>query len=303
MNYQPSPPNRQHPNYWDALYFDGAVPLDPTAKAYMVKDLQSWSRSYLLIPIKLIANLSMALIMTVKRLLPVQFHHYGLMHRLAVWFLNRFTTPEACYLIVRHFGIGSNIVNFLIDNGPDPTISRSTLYPRTVEDLADHSFLKHDINLYNFVLDYNRAQQQNPDWLAEVRQRGVIFDSVKPVLVEVDVTRRGWLQVLDMESSLELFKICYSLFVTSDDFQRAVLSLQFDESFALYFSRVTGDYDWNHVISNRHPLAPNSPFEAAKNLLLHGLASEYLQRHLELAAAQSLKNSAETPGHGQPVAR
>ncbi|WP_017297742.1 DUF6999 family protein [Nodosilinea nodulosa] len=282
MTYTPVPRNRQNPNHWDALYFDPAIPVDPTAKAYMVKDLQSWSRRYLLIPIKLFANLALALIMTLKGLLPFQFRSYWLMHQMAVWFLSTFTTPEACYLIVRHLGIGSNIINFLIDNGPDPTIPHATLYPRRVEDLAANAFLEHDINLYNFVLDYHQAQAQHPHWLDQVRQQGLRYDSLRPVQIEVDITRRGWLQVLDMESSLELFKICYSLCVTSDEFERAVLSLQFDESFALYFSQVTGDSGWNHIVTNRHPLAPNSPFESARNLLLHGVASEYLQRYLEL---------------------
>jgi hypothetical protein len=287
MTYIPEPRDRQDPNHWDALYFDAGIPVDPVAKAYMVKDLQSWSRNYLLLPIKVIANLGLGLIMTVKRLLPFQFRSYWLMHQMAVWFLNTFATPEACYLIVRHLGIGSNIVNFLIDNGPDPNLPRSNLYPRTVADLADNAFLEHDIILYNFVLDYHAAQRANPNWLEAVQQRGIDFSGLRPLEVDVDTRKRGWLQVLDMESALELFKICYSLCVTSREFQRAVLSLQFDESFAQYFSQLTGDYRWNHVVTNRHPLAPNSPFAAAHDLLLHGVLSEYLQRYLELAAAQT----------------
>lgn len=277
--------NRQDPSPWDALYVDTAIPVDPVAKAYMIKDLQSWSRNYLLMPIKIIANLGLGTIMTLKRLLPFQFRSYRIMHSLAVWFLNTFATPEACYLIVRHLWIGSNIINFLIDNGPDPTLPRSDLYPETVEDLGANAFLEHDLILYNFVLDYSAAQRQNPNWLAEVRQRGVDYGSLRPVNVKIDVTQRGWLQVLDMESALELFKICYSLCTTSNEFQRAVLSLQFDENFGLYVSNLMGDAQWNHLITNRHPLAPNSPFGAAYNLLLHGVLSEYLHRYLELHAA------------------
>ena len=287
MTYIPETRDRQDPNHWDALYFDAGIPVDPVAKAYMVKDLQSWSRNYLLLPIKVIANLGLGLIMTVKRLLPFQFRSYWLMHQMAVWFLNTFATPEACYLIVRHLGIGSNIVNFLIDNGPDQTLPRSNLYPRTVEDLADNAFLEHDIILYNFVLDYHAAQRTNPNWVEAIQQRGIDFSGLRPLEVDIDTRKRGWLQVLDMESALELFKICYSLCVTSREFQRAVLSLQFDESFSQYFSQLTGDYRWNHVVTNRHPLAPNSPFAAAHDLLLHGVLSEYLHRYLELAAAQA----------------
>ncbi|MEM6717110.1 MAG: hypothetical protein AAF622_18755 [Cyanobacteria bacterium P01_C01_bin.147] len=295
MTYLPETRDRQDPNHWDALYADGGIPVDPVAKAYMVKDLQSWSRNYLLLPIKVIANIGLGTIMTVKRLLPFQFRSYWLMHHLAVWFLKTFATPEACYLIVRHLGIGSNIVNFLIDNGPDPTLPRSNLYPRTVADLADNAFLEHDIILYNFVLDYHAAQRAHPTWLEAVQQRGIDFTHLRPLEIDVDRTQRGWLQVLDMESALELFKICYSLCVTSQEFQRAVLSLQFDESFAQYFSQLTGDYRWNHVVINRHPLAPNSPFAAAHDLLLHGVLSEYLHRYLELAAAAQTQEA--NPNH------
>jgi hypothetical protein len=282
--YTPRSHDRRNPNTWDAIYLDQAVPLDPLAKAYMVKDLQNWTRNYLLLPIKLIANLFLAVIMTVKRLLPFQFNHYRLMHRIAAWFLNTCVTPEACYLIVRHICLGSNIVNFLIDNGPDRTITKFTLYPRTVADLAKDAFLEHDLILYNFVLDYNQARLQNPDWLDQVRQRGLDYSSIQTVQVDVDISQRGRLQILDLESAIELFKVIYSLCLTSDEFERAVLSLEFDENFGCYFSEVTNDYRWNHLITNRHPLAPDSAFGAARRLLLHGIVTEYLHRHLEIAA-------------------
>lgn len=280
-NYVVNPHDRRNPDAWDALYLDQAIPVDPVAKGYMIRDLRSWTRNYLLIPIKIIANLSLAFIMTVKRLLPFQFSNYWLMHRSATWFLNTFVSPEACYLIVRHICLGSNIVNFLVDNGPNPTLEKSRLYPHTVNDLAENAFLEHDLILYNFVIDYARAQRENPNWVTQVRQRGLNFDSIQPVQVEVDFSHRG-LRILDLESAIELFKVFYSLCLTSDEFERAVLSLQFDENFGCYFSQITGDYDWNHIISNRHPLAPNSPFNAARDLLLHGITTEYLHRYLEL---------------------
>lgn len=274
--------NRRNPNTWDAIYLDQAIPVDSVAKAYMIRDLQNWTRNYLLIPIKLLANVLLAVIMTIKRLLPFQFSAYTLMHWSAAFFLKHFVSPEACYLIVRHICIGSNIVNFLIDNGPDCTIEKSQLYPCTVDDLAKNAFLEHDLILYNFVLDYHEAQQANPQWLEEVRQKGLNYDSIQPVKVEVNFEQRRPWNILDLESAIELFKVFYSLCLTSDEFARAVLSLQFDENFGLYFSKITGDYQWNHVITNRHPLAPNSPFQAARDLMLHGIITEYLHRYLEI---------------------
>jgi hypothetical protein len=280
--WTPQPHNRYNPNMWDALYLDESIPVDAVAKAYMIRDLQSWTRNYLLIPIKLLANLLLALIMTFKRLLPFQFSAYTLMHHSAAFFLKHFVSPEACYLIVRHICLGSNIVNFLIDNGPDPTIEKSQLYPCTVDDLAKNAFLEHDLILYNFVFDYNQAQQANPQWLEDVKQRGLNYDSIQPVEIKVDFERRRPWKILDLESAIELFKVFYSLCLTSDEFARAVLSLQFDENFGVYVSAITGDYNWNHVITNRHPLAPNSPFQAAHDLMLHGIVTEYLHRYLEI---------------------
>ncbi|MEO1006297.1 MAG: hypothetical protein AAFW67_10705 [Cyanobacteria bacterium J06638_38] len=277
-----SPHDPLDPNAWDLVYLDNAIPMDPTAKAYMVKDLNSWTRNYLLIPIKLIANLLLALIMTVKRILPFQFKAYGLMHNSAAWFLNNFVAPEACYLIVRHLGLGSNIINFLIDNGPDPQITKSKLYPRTVTDLANNAFLEHDLILYNFVHDYHQAEQENPDWLLQIEKNNLNFASLQPLKVEIDFTQHRWRRILDLESALELFKVFYSLCLTSNEFARAVLSLQFDESFGIYLSKLTDDYDWNHVITNRHPLLPNSPFNASRDLMLHGIVTEYLHKYLQL---------------------
>ena len=276
-----SPHNPLNPNTWDIVYLDNAIPMDATAKAYMVKDLNNWTRNYLLIPIKLIANVLLALIMTVKRLLP-QFKAYGLMHSSAAWFLNNFVSPEACYLIVRHLGLGSNIVNFLIDNGPDSQIEKSQLYPRTVTDLADNAFLEHDLILYNFVRDYHQAERANPSWLEKIDKDNLNFDSIQPIEVEIDFSKRRWMRILDLESAIELFKVFYSLCLTSDEFARAVLSLQFDESFGIYISKITNDYDWNHVITNRHPLLPNSPFNASRDLMLHGIVTEYLHKYLQL---------------------
>ena len=285
-SYRPEPRDRQNPNAWDALYLDQAIPVDPVAKAYMIKDLRNWTRIYLLNPIRLVANVLLAVIMIVKRLLPFQFSNYALMHKAAAFFLQYFVSPEACYLIVRHICLGSNIVNFLIDNGPDPSIEKSKLYPRTVADLADNAFLEHDLILYNFVLDYAEAMRNNPQWAQQVEERALNFDSIQPVKVEIDFARR-WLNVLDLESAIELFKVFYSLWLTCEEFERAVLSLQFDENFAIYVSLITGDYDWNHVVTNRHPLAPNSPFAAARDLLLHGVIAEYLHYYLELRQRRS----------------
>jgi hypothetical protein len=285
--YQLQAYNYQDPNVWDILYLDQALPIDPVAKAYTVKDLQNWTRNYLLIPIKIFANICLALIMTIKRFLPFQFRAYTFMHNSAAFFLDNFVSPEACYLIVRHLCIGSNIINFLIDNGPDSNITKSQLYPQTVKDLAKNAFLEHDLILYNFIYDYHQAEAKNSNWLQKRRKKDLNFDSIQTVPVNIDFQAKRWFRILDLESAIELFKIFYSLCLTSDEFARAVLSLQFDENFAIYVSKVIDDTSWNHVITNRHALVPNSSFAASRNLLLHGIVTEYLHRYLEMCREKS----------------
>lgn len=280
--HQLQPRDRDNPTIWDTLYLDKAIPVDPLSKTYMIRDLQSWTRNYLLIPIKLVANISLGLIMTLKRLLPFQFRAYGFMHQSAAFFLKHFVRPEACYLIVRHLNIGSNIINFLIDNGPDRSLPRADLYPQNVDDLVHNAFWEHDLILYNFVMDYHEAQAANPHWLEDIRERGISYESIQPLDLDIRNFRRGFCKILDLESAIELFKVFYSLCLTSDEFARAVISLQFDENFALYISKVTGDYNWNHIVTNRHPMAPNSPFAAARDLFIHGMINEYLYHYLEL---------------------
>ena len=138
------------------------------------------------------------------------------------------------------------------------------------------------LNQGQFTLEDYKAQQANPNWLAQVPAKALNYDSIQPVKVEIDFANWRWLRILDLESAIELFKVFYSFCLTRDEFERAVLSLQLDENFGVYISQITGDYDWNHVITNRHPLIPNSPFNAARDLFLHGLVIEYLHRYLEL---------------------
>jgi hypothetical protein len=294
--YSPLPHHRQDPNHWDVVLIDQALPMDPTAKACLVKDKQTWSRIYLLPIIQLISNILLFIVLVIKHVIPVQFHFYGSMHQLASWFLKTWVTPEGAYFVLRHINIGSNIINFLIDNGPDINIEKSNLYPENIDALTkDFMFMKHDFNLYNFIYDYHQAEKVNPNWIQEVHQRGIQFDSIISPSIEVDFSQRKWSQFLDMQSTVELFKVIYCFCLTRHEFERAVVSLQFDESFGLYFSKIMNDYRWNHVVTNRHPLISNSPFASGRNVFLHAIVTEYLHQYLELEKMRSTQELGPIP--------
>src|SRR5256885_9349130 len=53
-------------------------------------------------------------------LLPRNWAHSRLLHRLLAFSMNRFVSPEANWLILRHFHLGSQILAFVAANAPTP---------------------------------------------------------------------------------------------------------------------------------------------------------------------------------------
>jgi hypothetical protein len=47
-------------------------------------------------------------IVLVKRVIPVRFSAHATMDRMCLWFLRRFVSPDAVWLLVRHFIIETN---------------------------------------------------------------------------------------------------------------------------------------------------------------------------------------------------
>src|SRR2546427_9478326 len=70
--------------------------------------------------------------------------------------MNRFVSPEANWLILRHFHLGSQILAFVAANAPTP-VSTTPLEPDSIDDIKDDLFLRHDLNLFNFVIRLNNA--------------------------------------------------------------------------------------------------------------------------------------------------
>lgn len=280
--YTVSARNREDPNHWDALFLDTSIPVDPVAKACMIKDLRNPTRRYLLGPVRVFCNVVLALLLTVKRLVPLELSFYGAMHRVLYFLLKTFVTPEANYLLLRHFWVESNIENFVLDNGPDPSVPRLELFPRRMEELLHNAFNQHDWNLYNCILDYSEARHRHPGWLQGKRERPPRYDSIRTPVVELDLSRRGPFQLLDMETAFEVLKMIYPPFLSNREVDRAVLSLQFDENLLAYVAEVTGDDTWRYLATNRLPLAPVSYFQGSRRLFEHFLVLEVVHHTLVL---------------------
>ncbi len=273
--------DRNDPPLWEIAGADDALPLDPTARRYWLKNLHNPTRLYLLPLLRLTTGPLMWLCLLVKRVLPFQFHAYGLLHRIIYFFMKYFVTPEANWLIVRHLGVESNILNFIIANSPYPHAPQAQTYPRTIADIRHNALLDHDLNLYNAVADTSGWPE---DWN---RGRPVDYSPLRPLQIKVNSERKRWTQFLDMESAIELVKLGYCLLHTEREFERAVNSFQFDATLAERVARITGDRRLVHLVENPYTLYPAGAGGLARRLVLHALFCEYLHASLEAKAGQA----------------
>ena len=290
--YEKAAFNPADPDPWLALYLDMSLPLSDEVKAALLSNSASRSRQFLLPLIRPCAKLALISFQVLKVAVPNRFTSSRILHRLIYWGLRNFVRPEANYLILRHFHIGSEILAFVASNAPEIEIPLSPLRPRTLEDLIDDVFLKHDLNIYNFLIRFNREMKAKG--LELEKQQRLDFSCITdgPFSIDEAALPQGRLNVLDLESAIEIYTPLYQLFLTDSDFWRACNSLQLDETIALYASTLMGNPAYLGLVNNKHPLIPLSTLQAGYRLLLHGLAAECLH-----ATLVQLKRKTLLSGH------
>jgi len=278
--YEKAPHDPNDPNPWLALYLDMSLPLGDEVKAALLANAGSRSRQFALPIIRPLAKLSMMLIQVIKIFVPNWLTSSRILHQTIYRGLRRFVRPDANYLILRHFHIGSEILQFVATNVPGVSIPLNPLRPRNLADLVDDVFLKHDLNIYNFLIRLNREMKAKGFTLA--RQERLNFDCITdgPFDIDVDSLPTGRFNAIDLETAIEMYTPLYQLFLSDSDFWRACNSLQLDETVAIYTSRLIGDPSYVSLVNNKHPLVPMSTLQAGYRLLLHGLAAESLHATL-----------------------
>jgi len=261
------------PNPWQALYLDRSTLFPDVVKAAWLRDSSSTSRQYLLPILRPLCRMMIILIQLIKIVLPKNWKQSTWLHQFVVWGLKKCVRPEANWLILRHFHLGSQILAFIAANA-SVQVETNPLKPRCLDDLADHLFVKHDLNLFNFVINLNRALRQSKQTLHAPEK--VDFSMItEPELRLVDLPNTRW-NVIDLQSAIELFTPLYQLLLTDNDFWRATNSLQLDETIGLYAAHILQAPQHLILVNNKHPLVPLSTLRAGSRLVLHGLSTEML---------------------------
>lgn len=273
------------PDPWAALAMDRSLPFDQQAKAALLRDQRSHSRQFLLPFARPIARLSIVLIQILKALFPRFPHAPRLLHRLIGFGMQHFLSRDANWLILRHFHLGSQILKFIADNatpGFRPVLE--PMEPRLVADVRDNLFLKHDLNIFNFLIQLSHEMDLRGTHLT--RRDVIDFSAIHPPAVRYEDMPQGRFNRIDLQTAIELYTPAYAFWLTDRDFWRAANSLQLDETIGLYCARLTGEEKHLAMITNAHPLVPESTLKAGFRLVLHGLSTEVLHGFLcELKAA------------------
>lgn len=284
-----APHDPRDPNPWLALYLDASGPLADDVKRAWLSDAASRSRQFVLPVVRPLARLSIVLIQLLKIVLPRGFTSSRWLHRTIVFGMKTFVRPEANWLILRHFHLGSQVLAFIGRNAVrDRALPSNPLAPADIDALKDDVFLQHDLNLFNFVIHLNKALGGKPIEPPDTLDFSMIR---QPDLRLADMPRR-WTNFVDLQTAIEVYTPVYQLFLTDNDFWRATNSLQLDEIIAIYAATLLRRQDYLVFLNNKHPLVPLTTLRAGFRLVLHGLSTEMLHALLSRAKAE----------HPQPVA-
>ena len=275
------------PNPWLALYLDKSIPMADEAKRAWLADLSSRNRQFVLPVTRPFARLCVAGFQVLKLVTP-HVQSSTLLHRLLAWNMKTFMTPEANFLVMRHFHLGTEILRFIADNA-HVDIETKPLRPRTLDDVKDHLFLQHDINLFNFVIQLNQQLREQGRELTPPAQLDFSAISLEPIRLSPFPDKIT--NIVDVESAIELYTPMYQLLLSDRAFWRSSNSLQLDETIALYVAKLLGDPTLVALANNKHPLVPLTTLRAGFRLVLHGLSTELL--HALLVEAKLAQRARE----------
>ncbi len=265
---------------WAAILADPTLPIDPATLRLIVADQQRWSRRWLYPWVRIVSRLSVALIQIAKRLLPVPLRGHGLMDRLCLWFLRRFVDPGAVTLLIRHFVVETNLLNFVLRNARPAGFEVVTLRPTTLAGLGDRAVIQHDINVYD-VLIALRGQRLDG-------RRPLDFRMLDVPPLDPEPARRRLVR-LDIQTALCLMNIPFALCLTGAEYRRAVHSMRLDESLLGVLSALTGDPTFRTWRPAGSVVRVDSTADVPRAVYEHALICEYAHATLvEMARLSSL---------------
>ena len=255
---------------WEAVYADPSVPLDRALVRLIIDDQRRLSRRWLYPIARILSRVLVALISIVKRVLPFRWMPLHTMDVLCVWFLRRFVSPDAVELLIRHFVVETNLVNFIIRNTP-VDMEPVTLRPEALSGLGDQAVVEHDVNVYDVLIALDAVVLTRPERLD--------FAKLDIPPLDAERQRRRFVR-LDIQTALCFMNIPFSMALTVEEYRRAVHSIRFDDSFLEILALVTDDDTFRHWKLAGMSLWMDSNVDVPRMVYRHALVCEYAHARL-----------------------
>ena len=261
---------RSDPSMWEAIYADPSVPLDRAVVRQIIDDQRRLSRRWLYPIARVVSRVLVALISIVKRVLPFRWMPLGMMDFLCVWFLRRFVSPDAVDLLIRHFVVETNLINFIIRNTP-VDLDLVTLRPEKLAGLGDHAVVEHDIHVYDILIALDPVPLARP----------AVLNFAQLDIPPLDAERqRRRLMRLDIQTALCFMNIPFSMALTVEEYRRAIHSIRFDDSFLEILALITDDDAFRHWKVGGLSLWMDTNVDVPQMVYRHALICEYAHAHL-----------------------
>lgn len=261
---------RSDPSMWEAIFADPSVPLDRAVVRQIIDDQRRPSRRWLYPLAMVLSRVLVTIIRLLKRFLPFRWMPLGTMDFLCVWFLRRCVSPDAVDLLLRHFVIETNLVNFIIRNTP-VDMQPVTLRPESLSELGDQAVVEHDVNVYDVLIAL--------DVVPLVARDPLDFRQLDIPPLDAERHRRRLVR-LDIQTALCFMNIPFSVALTSDEYRRAVHSMRFDDSFLEILAVITGDDTFRHWKLAGMSLWMDSNVDVPRMVYRHALVCEYAHAQL-----------------------
>lgn len=276
------------PNPWVALALDKSLPLQKEAKEALLRSQKTWCRQFVLPVIRPFARLFIVIVQILRIPFPKYPQSSRALHGIIRWGMKRFLKKDANYLILRHFNIGSQILQFIAANVPNVKMDSHPLHPKTPDDIRDNIFVQHDLNIFNFVTQLSAQLAEAEKDIVPAKK--INFEAINDAAVDYDNLKESKAAFLDVQTAIELYTPMFALLLSDKDFWRASHSLQLDETIAIYVAKIFNDPLPLTLVNNRHPLVPHSTLESGFRLMLHGLDAENLYGYILQKKAEAEKS-------------
>jgi hypothetical protein len=268
---------RSDPSMWEAIYADPSIPLDKPLVRMIIDDQRRWTRRWLYPYARFLSRVLVAVLSLLKRVAPSRWMTLTTMDRLCVGFLRTFVAPDAVELLIRHFVVETNLVNFIIRN-TETTMEPVTLRPTALTGLGDNAVVEHDVNVYDVLISLEKVRVDAPDQL----------DFSQLDVPPLDPERRHRrLMHMDIQTALCLMNIPFCIALDLEEFRRAIHSLRFDDSFLEILAVVTEDETFKHWKMGGLSLWMDTNVDVPVLVYRHALVCEYAHAHLRKLARAS----------------